>query len=134
VFVIQAPDQVRAHWQQVTGMLRKQFPAAVPVMEAARDDGWRSCTSHRSTGARSGAPTRWSASTIGSRDARTCSAEAWSSPMLIRRPARRTLQLKGTSAGLNLRRIARSLSHQFSVQGFIVDGLSCAVSFQAAIP
>jgi hypothetical protein len=38
VFVIQAPDQVRAHWQQVTEMLRKQFPTAVPVMEAARDD------------------------------------------------------------------------------------------------
>jgi putative transposase len=38
VFVIQAPDQVRAHWQQVTEMLRKQFPGAVPVMEAARDD------------------------------------------------------------------------------------------------
>jgi len=38
VFVIQAPDQVRAHWQRVTAMLRKQFPAAVPVMEAARDD------------------------------------------------------------------------------------------------
>ena len=38
VFVIQAPDQVRAHWQRVTEMLRKQFPAAVPVMEAARDD------------------------------------------------------------------------------------------------
>ena len=26
VFVIQAPDQVRAHWQRVTKMLRKQFP------------------------------------------------------------------------------------------------------------
>ena len=39
VFVIQAPDQVRAHWQRVTEMLRKQFPTAVPVMEAARDDG-----------------------------------------------------------------------------------------------
>ena len=38
VFVIQAPDQVRAHWQRVTEMLRKQFPTAVPVMEAARDD------------------------------------------------------------------------------------------------
>jgi len=38
VFVIQAPDQVRAHWQRVTEMLRKQFPSAVPVMEAARDD------------------------------------------------------------------------------------------------
>jgi transposase-like protein len=38
VFVIQKPDQVRAHWQQVTEMLRKQFPGAVPVMEAARDD------------------------------------------------------------------------------------------------
>jgi transposase-like protein len=38
VFVIQVPDQVRAHWQRVTEMLRKQFPAAVPVMEAARDD------------------------------------------------------------------------------------------------
>jgi putative transposase len=38
VFVIQKPEQVRAHWQQVTEMLRKQFPTAVPVMEAARDD------------------------------------------------------------------------------------------------
>ena len=38
MFVIQAPDQVRAHWQWVTEMLRKQFPSAVPVMEAARDD------------------------------------------------------------------------------------------------
>jgi putative transposase len=38
VFVIQAPDQVRAHWQRVTEMLSKQFPTAVPVMEAARDD------------------------------------------------------------------------------------------------
>jgi putative transposase len=38
VFVIQAPDQVRAHWQRVTEMLRKQFPTAVPLMEAARDD------------------------------------------------------------------------------------------------
>ncbi|MCS5693974.1 IS256 family transposase [Cyanobium sp. FGCU-6] len=38
VFVIQAPDQVRAHWQRVTVMLRKQFPSAVPIMETARDD------------------------------------------------------------------------------------------------
>nr|WP_255144111.1 IS256 family transposase [Synechococcus sp. EJ6-Ellesmere] len=38
VFVIQAPDQVRAHWQRVTEMLRKQFPSAVSVMEAARED------------------------------------------------------------------------------------------------
>lgn len=38
MFVIQAPDQVRGHWQRVTEMLRKQFPSAVPVMEAARDD------------------------------------------------------------------------------------------------
>ena len=38
VFVIQKPQQVRAHWQQVTEMLRKQFPGAVPVIEAARDD------------------------------------------------------------------------------------------------
>ena len=38
MFVIQKPEQVRAHWQQVTEMLRKQFPGAVPVMEAARDD------------------------------------------------------------------------------------------------
>jgi putative transposase len=38
VFVIQAPDQVRAHWQRVTAMLREQFPNAVAVMEAARDD------------------------------------------------------------------------------------------------
>ncbi|WFN60486.1 MULTISPECIES: transposase [unclassified Synechococcus] len=32
------PEQVRAHRQQGTEMLRKQFPGAVPVMEAARDD------------------------------------------------------------------------------------------------
>ena len=38
MFVIQGPDQVRGHWQRVTEMLRKQFPAAVPVMDAARDD------------------------------------------------------------------------------------------------
>ncbi len=38
VFVIQAPDQVRAHWQRVTEMLRKQFPTAVPVIEAATCD------------------------------------------------------------------------------------------------
>ena len=38
VFVIQAQDQVRAHWTRVTKMLRKQFPSAVPIMEAARDD------------------------------------------------------------------------------------------------
>ena len=36
--MIQAPDQVRAHWQRVTERLRKQFPTAVPVIEAARDD------------------------------------------------------------------------------------------------
>ncbi len=36
--MIQAPDQVRAHWQRVTEMLRKQFPTAVPVMEAATGD------------------------------------------------------------------------------------------------
>jgi putative transposase len=38
VFVIQGPDQVRSHWQRVTEMLRKQFPTAMPVMDAARDD------------------------------------------------------------------------------------------------
>ena len=38
MFVIQAPEQVRSHWQRVTEMLRKQFPTAVPVMDAARDD------------------------------------------------------------------------------------------------
>ena len=38
VFVIQAPDQIRAHWQRVTEMLRKEFPSAVRVMEAARDN------------------------------------------------------------------------------------------------
>ena len=32
------PDQVRAHRQRVTEMLRKQFPSTVPIMEAARDD------------------------------------------------------------------------------------------------
>jgi putative transposase len=34
VFVIQAPYQVRGYWQRVTEMLRKQFPTAVPVMDA----------------------------------------------------------------------------------------------------
>jgi putative transposase len=38
VFVIQAPEHVRAHWQRVTKMLRKQFPTGVLVMEAARGD------------------------------------------------------------------------------------------------
>ena len=38
MFVIQALDQVRSHWRRVTAMLAKQFPTAVPVMEAARDD------------------------------------------------------------------------------------------------
>jgi putative transposase len=38
VFVIQEPDQVLSHWQRVTDMLRKPFPAAVPMMEAARED------------------------------------------------------------------------------------------------
>jgi len=38
VFVIQKPEQVRAHWQLVIEMLRKQFPGAVAVMAAARDD------------------------------------------------------------------------------------------------
>jgi putative transposase len=32
------PEQVRAHWQRVTEMLRKQFPTAALVMEAALDD------------------------------------------------------------------------------------------------
>jgi len=36
VFVIQAPDQERAHRKRVTEVLRKQFPSAAPVMEAAR--------------------------------------------------------------------------------------------------
>ena len=38
MFLIQKSEQVIAHWQQVTEMLRKQFSSAVPVMEAARDD------------------------------------------------------------------------------------------------
>ena len=38
MFVIQKPEQVRAHWRQVTEMLPKQFPGTVPLMEAARDD------------------------------------------------------------------------------------------------
>jgi hypothetical protein len=38
VFVIPKPELVRAHWQQVTAMLRKQFPGAVPVMDAAKED------------------------------------------------------------------------------------------------
>ena len=38
VFVTLASDQVRGHWQRDTGMPRMQFPTAVPVMDAARDD------------------------------------------------------------------------------------------------
>jgi len=38
VFVIQAPEPVRAHWQRVTEMLRMQFLTAEPVMDAAIDD------------------------------------------------------------------------------------------------
>ena len=38
VFVIQKLEQVRPPRQQVTEMLRKQFPSGVPVMEAARED------------------------------------------------------------------------------------------------
>lgn len=37
-FVIQKPEQVSAHWQGVTEMLRKQVLGAVPLIEAARDD------------------------------------------------------------------------------------------------
>jgi putative transposase len=80
VFVIQAPDQVRAHWQRVTEMLRKQFPTAVPVMEPPETTCWRSCTSRRSTGARSGAPTRSSGSTRRSSGARTWSASSPTTP------------------------------------------------------
>ena len=38
MFVIQKPEQVRAHWQQVTALLRKQFLGSVPVMDAAKED------------------------------------------------------------------------------------------------
>ena len=38
VFVIQAPDQARPHWQRVTAMLTKQFPTALPVLEAGCHD------------------------------------------------------------------------------------------------
>ncbi len=38
VLVIQALDQVGAHWQRVIESRRKQFSTAVPVMEAG-DDG-----------------------------------------------------------------------------------------------
>lgn len=37
-FVILVPDQVRDHWQQITGMLHKQFPSTLPVIEDARDN------------------------------------------------------------------------------------------------
>jgi putative transposase len=38
VFLIQALEQMRSNWQRVIEMLRKQFPKALPVMDAARDD------------------------------------------------------------------------------------------------
>jgi transposase-like protein len=31
-------DQVSAHWQRDTDVLRKKYSAAVPEMEAARED------------------------------------------------------------------------------------------------
>jgi transposase-like protein len=36
--LIQAPDQVRVHWQRMTEMLRKQFHSASPMIEAGGDD------------------------------------------------------------------------------------------------
>jgi transposase-like protein len=38
VLVTQSLHQVRAHWQRVAEMQRKQFRTAVPVMEAGRED------------------------------------------------------------------------------------------------
>jgi hypothetical protein len=43
-------------------------------------------------------------------------------------------QLKRTSISHDLHRTSRSLSCQFSNQGFIVNHWSCAFSFQAVIP
>lgn len=51
VLVIQAPEQVRAHWHRVTKMLDKLFPSDLQVMDAALTTCWRSCTSCMSTGA-----------------------------------------------------------------------------------
>lgn len=63
VFVIQVPDQVRAHRQRVTEVLRKEFPTAMQVVEPPVTTCWPSSTSHRRTGGRSGGTTRLSAST-----------------------------------------------------------------------
>ena len=38
VLMIQKSDQLRAHLQHVTEMLRKQFPSVVPIMDSARED------------------------------------------------------------------------------------------------
>lgn len=38
VFLIQTPDQVRAHWQRFNEMLRKQYSKDVPDMEASPND------------------------------------------------------------------------------------------------
>ncbi|NBW64071.1 MAG: hypothetical protein EBR33_13430 [Synechococcaceae bacterium WB4_1_0192] len=60
VFVIQAPYQVRAHWQRVTGSCASSSPLPRRSWKPRGMTCWPSCTSRRSTGARSGAPTRWS--------------------------------------------------------------------------
>ena len=53
ILVVGEPEQVRAHRRQISEMLRKQFPGAVPMMEAARDDvlAFLCFPSRRSTGA-----------------------------------------------------------------------------------
>ena len=123
VFVIQAPEQVRSHWQRVTEMLRKQFPTAVPVMDAARDDvlaflhlpqeHWRNIWSiNPLEGLNKEIKGRTNVVGIIPNDAAI--VRLVDSQLLEQQEG---WQLKGTSSSLDLHKTHESLSCQFNEQG-----------------
>ena len=123
VFVIQAPEQVRSHWQRVTEMLRKQFPTAVPVMDAARDDvlaflhlpqeHWRNIWSiNPLEGLNKEIKGRTNVVGIIPNDAAI--VRLVDSQLLEQQEE---WQLKGTSSSLDLHKTHESLSCQFNEQG-----------------
>ena len=123
VFVIQAPEQVRSHWQRVTEMLRKQFPTAVPVMDAARDDvlaflhlpqeHWRNIWSiNPLEGLNKEIKGRTNVVGIIPNDAAI--VRLVDSQLLEQQEE---WQLKGTSSSLDLHKTDQSLNCQFNEQG-----------------
>jgi putative transposase len=123
VFVIQAPEQVRSHWQRVTEMLRKQFPTAVPVMDAARDDvlaflhlpqeHWRNIWSiNPLEGLNKEIKGRTNVVGIFPNDAAI--VRLVDSQLLEQQEE---WQLKGTSSSLDLHKTDQSLNCQFNEQG-----------------